>query len=454
MKKIICLALTLFTTACLYPAASAKTIVTYGGTFSPNNAGYQAFLSEHPDISLNWPDVVYYSSSAFTSALLTREFSCDMFTWPTDSMDWSVLMEKGYCLDLSGSKILADAVGRMHPYIAGQAMRDGRLYAIPDGCNFIFLQIDEDTWFEADLTLDDVPQSFPEFLDFLDRWCDRIQEEPEPEIRVLGGWEESPYSEASYVSWLTGHLVEEAVMQMQYAGETLHFDGQELQALLDRCDTVGRRIYQLESRRERACLFDESSRGVWPSSSAKIVYLRLNDAQPKLVKSVVSMWGVYASAGNPEACIELLEKVVRGPDAPDSAMEELLLYRDARAKFEPDYESNLAYWTGELNAVIEQLQDPELDGDARAVLEEARIRYQGAVELAEKNKWVMTPEQLADYQSAADRLYVTPPSFFDDSESAWVALDNLIDLFSNRHLTSEKFLEKLDRVAWMTRLEQ
>ncbi len=452
MKKIYRLFIVLFMAACMYTAASAETLVTYGGTFSEQNVGFLTFLSEHPDISVTWPDAVYSSSSAFMNALLTQEFHCDIFTWPTSSIHWPILMDKGYCLDLSGSKVLTDAVSRMHPYIAEQSMRDGRLYAIPWRLNFIFLQIEEDTWFKAGLTFDDVPRSFPEFLDFMERWCDRIQEEPESEIRIRSGWEEGPYTKASYVAWLTKLLVEEAVMQMQYAGDELHFDSQELLTLLGRCNTVGMRIYQLESRSGKLPLFDESSRGIWPTNCAKVVFLRPSSTQPKLIKSTMSMWGIYASANNPEACIELLEKVVLGPE-PSAASDEQFLYREARPRYRPEYESDLARWMGELYGVIAQLQNPELDGDAKSNLEETRIRYESAVKSVEENKWVMTPEQLADYQAAADRLYFPPPGFFDNPNSGR-ELERLIDLYSNQQLTARKFLEELDRIARMIRLEE
>ena len=69
--------------------------------------------------------------------MLTREFACDLFVQGTNEANWSDMMQKGYCLDLSGSDVLQAAVKRMHPYIAAQARYEGRLYAIPMRINFM-----------------------------------------------------------------------------------------------------------------------------------------------------------------------------------------------------------------------------------------------------------------------------------------------------------------------------
>lgn len=451
MKKTGCLLLTILVSMTLVAVGYSETLVTYGGSFSEENIGFQTFLSDHPEVSLSWPDVVYYSSSAFTNALLTRDFNCDLFTWTTSQIDWQNLMDKGYCGDLSSSHILMEAVKKMHPNIARQAIHNGRLLAIPQRVNFVFLQIDEDTWFEAGLTLEDVPQSFPEFLNFLENWCDCIEESPEPTIRIIGSWDSVTYTEASYTSWLTRLLLNEVFLQMSYAGEELYFDDLELLALVKQCDAVGKRIYHLESRNDALSLFDEVARGTWPTNHANIVFLRQNDMQPKLMKAGVSMWAINSLSSNQELSIELLEKVTLSARQLNSYTA-LFLYSDAQAQINPDYETDVAYWTDEINTVLAQLQDPDLDGESKANFEEKLIRNERALELVERKKWILHPDQLADYQASVDMLYFPIPNIFDSSQSS-VELERLLNQFGNHQLTAEDFLNKLSRIARMMRLE-
>ncbi len=453
MKKLTAYLLS-FAIVTSFVGASAETLVTYRGTFSETNEGLRQFLAENPDTSLSWSDNNYYPASAFVAALLTREFSCDLFTQGTDEADWRTLMAKGYCLDLSGSDTLTAAVRRMHPSIAAQAMYDGHLYAIPTGIIFNnYYQICKDTWLNAGYTLDEVPQSFPEFLDFLSAWCDRIEAEPEPDIAVLGGWDEEIFSSASYTAWLAELLVNEATMQKQFAGEQPAFSQPETVELLDRCAAIGARIYQLESRSctATATLFEVGYGGTWPDRSS-IVFMRLNDGQPKLMRSVVSMWAVNADSANAAKCVELLEKAATVPDGLESS-DDLFIFQDAQPRISPDYETDLAYWTLKKDYTAFRLEEEGIDPDTRETLERDLQKYTGAVERTEANKWLVTPDRLRDYQSSVDLLYFPPPDVFKKSAKGFDTLQSLYNQFGHQRITAEQMLQKLDKVAEMMRLE-
>ena len=67
----------------------------------------------------------------FIGKLITREYDYDLFEVSSFTTDYRPIMEKGYCLDLSGSQALQDAVARMHPVIAQEAFLDGKLLGLP-----------------------------------------------------------------------------------------------------------------------------------------------------------------------------------------------------------------------------------------------------------------------------------------------------------------------------------
>lgn len=452
MKKLIgCILALLFLSA--YTGALGETIVTYGGAFPDTNTGYQNFLADHPDITVTWSDTVYPSASAFLSAMLTREFACDLFVQGTNEANWSDMMQKGYCLDLSGSDVLQAAVKRMHPYIAAQARYEGRLYAIPMRINFMYYQINQETWSDAGLTVDDVPQSFPEFLDFLSQWCEHMEDGTEADIGVLGGWDYETYSASSYTAWLSNLLIDEVMMQEQYAGETLSFNSPELIDLLERCASVGKRIYALEPRNCTSCLFEQTSYGVWPESGSNIVFLRLNQTQPRLMKATTYLWAVNASTLNPEKCIDLLEKVVIGTDSSD-ACDDLFLYQDAQPRVSPTYEADLAKWTAKKEETAKRLQDQTIDVDLKTTLQDDLKRYEAAVSNTEEHKWLVTPEQLLDYQSAADRLYFPAPNILEKTTDGLDTLQSLYQQFGNQELTATQMVQKLNRIAEMMQREE
>ncbi len=450
MKNITRFFCALISTMLLSSFAAAETIKTYCGTlvYKP---GYLEFQTEHPDVSCAWAEQVYDSPSQFTSALVTRECDCDLYTWSTHSADWSILMEKGFCVDLSDSEVLMANVSRMHPQIVKQAMHDDRLYAWPDSIGFVYLQIAEDVWTKAGFTLADVPQSFPEFLDFLERWCDRIEEEPEANIRVLTGWDASSYTAAVYPAWLARLLLDQAIMQQQYAEESLHFDTPELLALLERCDAVGRRLYQLETRKETYALFENSLYSAWPEQPGQAVYLRLNDAQPKLIESHLDMWAIYPGSERMALCTELLEKVAAAPcDRVQPSY--LYLYQDSQPLYIDTYEADLAEYTGRLSDVQAKLAQEDLSADARAELEDKEAQYLERLDFIEEHKWLVKPEQLADYQASADGLFFPGPNVLTHGKGAGT-LENLCDQFGSHVISAQKLLQELDRLTQMLMLE-
>lgn len=450
MKNITRFLCTLVSTILLFSFATAETITTYGGKLV-YDLGYQDFQAEHPDVSCVQAEYVYSTPSQLTSALLTREFDCDMYLWSTASADWPSLMEKGFCADLSDSKVLMEQISRMHPQIVKQAMHDGRLYAWPKRIGFIYLQIAEDVWTKAGFTLADVPQSFPEFLDFLERWCDRIEEEPEANIRVLTGWDASSYTAAVYPAWLARLLLDQAIMQQQYAEESLHFDTPELLALLERCDAVGRRLYQLETRKETYALFEHSLQSAWPEQPGTMLSLRLNDAQPKLIESYLNMWAIYPGSERMALCTELLEKVAAAPcDRVQPSY--LYLYQDSQPLYIDTYEADLAEYTGRLSDVQAKLAQEDLSADARAELEDKEAQYLERLDFIEEHKWLVKPEQLADYQASADGLFFPGPNVLTHGKGAGT-LENLCDQFGSHVISAQKLLQELDRLTQMLMLE-
>ncbi len=452
MKRMLCLFLCIV--LCLFSsAATCETLVTYFSTFSSQNPGLQEFLDDNPDITLSRADVYYSPASAFVTALLTRAFQCDLFCEGTNSADWPTLMTKGYCLDLSNSAALTAAVQRMHPNIASQAMADGHLYAIPKSIIFSYCHVMEETWLNAGYTMKDVPQSFPEFLNFLSAWCDRIEENPEANMVALGGLEESGYSAASHIARLAKMLINEVIMQCQYAGEELSFNHPEIIALLNQCTTVGKRLYQLESKNYNAMLFEEMSNGLWAKNASSIVFFRLSDAQPKLIDARLSMWAVNASSSHTEKAVELLEKAATVVDNLE-AYDDLFLYQDAQPRVNPDYERSLSHWTEERDQAAVQLENKNLDADEKEAWEQEVLKYQDCIDFTESHKWLVTPEQLEGYKATVGHLYFHPINIFHQSAEGYEMLDDLYKQFGHGKLTAEQFVQRLDQIATMMYMEE
>ena len=390
--------------------ANAETIKYYGG-IDTENKGYKDFLAAHPDVAFEQSGIYYNTTNEFTGALLTKEFANDLFQLATDRFDYQQIMKKGYCADLSESQVIREAIGRMHPLIAKQAMADGKIYAVPSSISFYYMQINQEGWEAAGLTEEDIPDSFPALLDFLERWCDRQDAGREQNIRLKLSWDAELYDEYSYTAWLTKLLIDSYITQVQFAGEPLRFNDPELAALLERCKAAGARIYDVEpgmdlfgARPGDYQLFEDGLQIAWPQKAENILCFRLNDTQPKIIKASLDMYAVSPDSSMAGLCIELLEKLVIGPESP-IRWTRALLYQGAEPIIDPNYESALKHWSERVNAFREQLKNPDLTLEQKLAIEDQlkSSEYYLAYTETDKGKYFMSPAQLADYSTYAQR---------------------------------------------------
>lgn len=437
--------------------AQAETISYYGG-IDRENEGYISFCNSHPDITFDQIQDYYQTTSQLFGKMLTKEFQCDLLNLDTKNHDFSRLMTHESFVDLSSSSVIADAIARMHPAIAKNGMADGKIYAVPNGVRFEYLRIYENAWFDSGLTMEDIPQSFPDFLTFLENWCERLERGEVDGVRVFSGFDIF-YSEISYIRTLTSLLVDHYMMQSQFAGQTLDFDNNEFIALLERCKAVGKLLYEYEPpidqvRGPGAPLFTQDAQMVWPQTAKWIVFLRLNDEQPKLIKAWLNMYAVYADSKNKERTIELLEKIVTGPESP-MLWNDVLLYQDSMPKINNNYEHTKQANTSRIKEVEAQLQRNDLTPEARISLEDDLKLWQHNLENNEKdsNKYHVSASELEDYRAYVGSLYFAGPNAFENAPTGVDVLQTLEQQFAYEKLTTETFVTELNRIARMMELE-
>ena len=436
---VLCLAIIL--------PASADTLHLYRIDYD----GVETFQALHPELQCTWSEQDYHNDYELSSALLTGEFDSDVYNLDSIFFDCKQFMKKGYCVDLSESEIIREEIAKMHPSIAAQVMQDDKIYAIPFFLSFDFRIVDAEGWTAAGFSEADVPTSFPEFLDFLSAWVDRIENNPEPNISINNRWDETLYNEYSYTGWLTNMLMENYIMQLQFAGQPLRFNNDELISLLNRVQEVGAAIYRSEPiTKGRMQLFSEVASNRWPDTMDDgIVFLRINDTQPQLIKSYMSMYAIYPGTAHEDLAMALMEHLVTNIPESDSA----LIYCDAEPVPNPNYESELARVTENIARTEEALQNSDLGLDEIETLELALQSYQKVLEGVESRKYLMSSEQLQNYQSYVDALYFPVPGiFFRGTDEGWT-MAQMQDQFAAGLLSAQEFVQKMDHLAEMVEME-
>ena len=436
----------------------------------------------------------YMETDELLRQLLTRAPEFDVFTMLSSATNVSNVIDKGFCLDLSGSEVIRDAFSRMHPAIADYFRRGDAIYAIPNGIGFSGeLMCNEEVWRDLGYTEADVPKSFPAFLDFLETWIIR-DESADLGVDINVGWDEDLYDEHSYADWLVRMLMRSYVNQAKYAGST-RFNNQELVALLERARDIGERIYRdcepsksAASWRNRELFTTNNSFfGGWDDLETWMVDMRINKSQPTLMPG--SMWvkAVYAGTEHPEEAIRLIEAYLLAEDTLQ-LHDNLFLYTDAEPlpyanregemrsdrnriallehrlagddtpieeylELQPsDYERPKSYddYTPFLGyqGMMGRLRGMS-DDEVELELEEAKLR----LEADEAHLWEFAPEDLDAYKRFAQGIIIDQPSAFEENAEASSNYYNLVQQFSNGVISAQQLVTQLDQIAEMVEME-
>ncbi len=430
-------------------------------SYFESDDGYQTFTQTHPDVSVQRCTQWYATTSTFANALKLGELSCDLFGLDTLTYHWSSIIEKGYCVDLSNSKIIADAMEKIYPNIAALGMKDGRIYAVPVSITFRNTLFNQDALAMCGWEDEPTPQSFPELLDFADRWCDLIEENGAYEgLRLRAGWDPDLYGEGTYSAWLISLLIDSYISQAQYAGETLDFNNQELIGLLERCMTVGRRLYALEPKPRNTDsgvgigFLETAPQLLWPTNADQIVCFRLNDQQPAILKAVVDMQAVYSGSGQTELAIQFLESLLSGEESPSSFDRELL-YANAEPKLNSNYDYAISTDKKYIAETEAQLQNSKLSTDERIALEDELAKWKQELidDESDERKYLVSAAKLASYREKEPYFYFETPNAFNSSTEASSQLQSLEEQYANSVINVETLVKELNRIARMSMLE-
>ena len=471
--------------------ARAETTLRVGAYVLP-----EAFTQAHPEVQA---ELDYeFNEQTLQQALITRSMDMDVFRMFTHNISVASVVDKGYCLDLSGSEIIREAVEKMYPSVKELFVRDGHIYALPldlyPGSGDEYRCIEE-TWTELGYTVEDVPKTFPALLDFLEGWVDRVVAEDLPYC-VIGSWDETVYDAYAYPDWLVQQLMDTYIRRAESSGEPLRFTDPALPELLDRAKRVGEDIFNLcEPVKTGAYngdgLFEliNLNFGDWTQTDW-MLDMRLREDEPSALNGSLYLMAVYAGTEHPELCIELLEdewleKIARLSDGDlstaylltdaepvpnarsaedarilsncitmiehrlagdDADFTTYLELTEADYEIGPDQESTMDTYRSTYNRLWNQWDEQE----AREILE----RYTGSLELTRANVWYMSPEDLAAYRTYVSGFAFQTPTVFQYNSDDRSTYCNLLNQFTRGTITSQQLLQQLDGIAQMVLLEQ
>ena len=269
---------------------------------------------------------VSYDPWGDSVALLRGENAADLMVLRSYNDDFAVFRDSGLLADLSASEAIREAVDRMTPAIRQLITADdGRILALPYRAGLHPFYWSQEAWDAAGLTEADVPQSYEELLDFIERWIERIQDEPKKDVCVsrLTTWNTGT-EKYNYCWWLMETLLTSWELQQRHAGEAVHFGTAEFAALAERTRELALALYEAEPRQKKRAamleLFQNDLRGGKYANGGSeygishTVPLRVTADQPLVMSAYMEMYVVREGSDWRDEAIAFLEQQLSEDD--------------------------------------------------------------------------------------------------------------------------------------------
>lgn len=418
----------------------------------PNKPAFKALIDNHPEIETETVSNIVYSTEELVGGLLSGEFNYDTFVMNSSAFDVNRLIEKGYCSSLESSAPIMSSVQQMYDPIQKMVMKNETAYGVPFYCYISYFRYSPEAWSAANLTKQDVPQSFEQLLDFLENWIERIKECPdEITVCVVNTFDEDHYGPHSYVSFLVDRLVANHIMQCNYAGEPIRFDTPLFRNILERCQQIGKALYEYEpqAKTEFGLFYDwQGMRGL-----ECMIPLRITCEQPILIKANVFLAFSNIRTNYPNLASEYLENVLAYMKPEDAAY----LYPDAEPVEDAEYMRSMNLLGSQLKILEDQYDtlnaadDPLAQLTLKDQIDDLKREYDKMANSEER--YIISPNDLAMYHQYGEHLYFQAPSVFDPAREEGQTMRQLRDRFSQGNMPIDQFVKRVDTLAYMLESE-
>lgn len=130
--------------------------------------------SERGDISVileqNWR-----SGEDLLQAMMNHDAQNDVYILSYSSPEFKALRDRGYLMDMSGEKELAEAADRLFPYVQQAVKKDGKLIGIPVSVNAQGLGLTKRVSEELKITPEELPKTWDQLLDWIPTLPKRLE---------------------------------------------------------------------------------------------------------------------------------------------------------------------------------------------------------------------------------------------------------------------------------------
>ena len=416
-----------------------------------------AFSNAHGDISVVLSRD-FVNRGQVVENMMNRDDSVDIYVLNTSSADYDAIYNRGYMMELDGSEKLKALVESFYPELKEAFCRDGRMVALPVECYSWGFGVDPRAMEAIGLSMEDIPNNWSDFLDFLPTLADRMTEESHVSLLYRDETVEDVRNEffnaifTDYQNYVNLHpemgynspLLRGLLQKLE--GIDFEAFGYEHSERDDDEQSYGVRVYDYDD--EYRQLFTTTVGRCFGSfySSEKPLLLGLDADTPATLVLSVSVAFVNPFSQHPEEAVAFLETVAE-------SLPKTLLYNFDPELSEPlrssYYEKSLAETQESIDRVNKQLEEAD-EVDKQALEEELRF-YEEQLEYVEANYWDVTEETVEWYRGNDDHLALASVNWLYSDESGEAY--QLIWQYIEGEKSLDEMLTGIDRKVQMMMME-
>ena len=449
----------------LDPAQKAQSKLRISDSFWNDsvNAAYYRFANAHGDVSVVLTRD-YYEVENLIDNMMNRDDRIDIYVLSTSNSVYEALHNRGYLMELDGNEKVKALADGMYPSIREGLSTNGHLVALPLSTYSWSVGINEDALAKLGMKLEDVPDDWSGFLDFLAGLKDKLT--PESGLHLVY----SGYTDSDVRYELLNMILSDYQYYVNATNPDQGYNSPLVRELLDKLEKIdfvalgvpsdsGDEEYMMDTYGEESVLIQTStgcSIGNFYGSTTPILMRMLPDEPARLILDTTVLV-VNPFTKNAEAALDFVGEVVdnmanqarycvspdlnepiRG-DQNKATLDELKQELDALRK---DYES----------APAEEKQSLELD------IQESEKSYEDA----EKYNWEVSPRELEWYRAHDDNILVSVynwlyPDTISEEDDGGITQNaeasDLMDQYLNGQISLDDMLAGIDRKVQMRRLE-
>lgn len=419
------------------------------------NTAYYRFSNAHGDISVVLSRE-YSECLNVIESMMNRDSSVDIYLLPTSTSYYDALYNRGYLMELDGSAKANALAERMYPSVRERLTTNGHLVALPVSLSSWTLGLNEKALEALGLKLADVPDNWPDFMDFLIALPQRMTEESGVSLCYSG------YTESEARFDLLSAIFEDYHRYVSYVNPGMGYNSDLLRGILEKLEQVDFVAMGCVADDE---YIDENAENSYEYSETNVLM------QTGIGCCIGNFYGDFTpvlmrmEAGAPaylvlEATVAVVNPYTKNPEAALAFIDELA----------GDLTQSTLYCLDDsLNETIRGDVNAETVKEARTELEILRAEYEKAdaadkqsleqeisnmeanLEYYENYLWDISPRELEWYRAHDDNVVVSNYNWLY-AEEAGEAVD-LMTRYRDGQIGAAEMLDGIDTKVRMMMME-